>query len=529
MTNQAQWIVASLLSELKIKHRTVVKRQGKQILLWQVGEQIFACANRCPHEGYPLSEGKITEDCVLTCNWHNWKFDLKSGETLMGGDTLRLYPVKLDGDRILVDITDPPDEALRAKALDGLSEAFDDHDYARIARELFRYERAEGEPVEALEAAVGLARNRLEYGTTHAHAGAADWLTLRRELKDSDTSDRLVPIMEIIGHLSWDSLMDHGTYPYADGTAKTFDEAVLEAAIEAEDEKNAAKIARRAIKDGELARLRNSLERASLQHYQDFGHSPIFCDKSFELLEQLSDAATEDLILPLVRSLCMGTREDLIPEFRDYADALSKWDNNGTDVPEPADFRKVGVCACFDRIVAAGGRTDALYDVLMQAVCEQMLHYNSDFRTRIDRPVQDNIDWLDFTHAITHLNAVRKIAGRQPDLWANGLLQTGCFLGRNANYVNWDQPVDQWAVDDAEALFDGIFKHLLDHGEPVYIFPVHMLKLSIAAREEIRLRPDAAFVPTLLAALNRFVSEPVKRKHARRVANQALKFVEAQA
>ncbi len=529
MVDTGKWIVAASLSELKAKRKKVVKLRGKQILLWQVGDETYACANRCPHEGYPLSEGKMSQDCVLTCNWHNWKFDLKSGETLMGGDTLRLYPVRIEGDRIEVDIADPPADAIREKALNGLAEAFDDHDYTRIARELFRYEAAGGHPVDVLKTALGLARQRLEYGTTHAHAGAADWLTLHRELKDDRGSDRLVPIIEIIGHLSWDSLMDHGTYPYPDGTAGRFDAAALEAAIEAEDEKTAIAIARRALEDGDLNRLRASLERASLQHYQDFGHSPIFCDKSFELLESLGGDSAEDLILPLVRSLCMGTREDLIPEFRDYAGALAAWDRNGTDVPGPADFRKAGVKACFEKIVAAGCRTDALYDVLMQAACEQMLHYDAEFRSRIDRPVQDNVDWLDFTHAITHLNAVRKIAEHQPELWPNGLLQTGCFLGRNANYVDWDQPVGQWEVGNADALFEAIFERLLDHGEPVYIFPVHMLKLSIAAREEIRRRPDASFVPTLLAALNRFVNEPVKRKHVRRVANQAQKFVEAQA
>jgi hypothetical protein len=55
-----------------------------------------------------------------------------------------------------------------------------------------------------------------------------------------------------------------------------------------------------------------------------------------------------------------------------------------------------------------------------------------------------------------------------------------------------------------------------------------VLKLCTAAREEIRRSPDAPFVPVLLAALNRFLNEPVKRKHARRVARQAIDFVAAQ-
>ena len=38
------------------------------------GDDVWACDNRCPHEGYPLVEGNLTDGCILTCNWHNWKF-----------------------------------------------------------------------------------------------------------------------------------------------------------------------------------------------------------------------------------------------------------------------------------------------------------------------------------------------------------------------------------------------------------------------------------------------------------------------
>jgi nitrite reductase/ring-hydroxylating ferredoxin subunit len=48
---------------------------------------------RCPHEGYPLAAGQVSPgDCVLTCNWHNWKFRLDTGECLIGGDHVRGYP-----------------------------------------------------------------------------------------------------------------------------------------------------------------------------------------------------------------------------------------------------------------------------------------------------------------------------------------------------------------------------------------------------------------------------------------------------
>ncbi|MEO2091127.1 MAG: Rieske (2Fe-2S) protein, partial [Gemmataceae bacterium] len=48
------------------------------VAVGRVGGEIRAISNRCPHEGYPLHQG-VLKQCVLTCNWHNWKFDLRDG------------------------------------------------------------------------------------------------------------------------------------------------------------------------------------------------------------------------------------------------------------------------------------------------------------------------------------------------------------------------------------------------------------------------------------------------------------------
>ena len=78
------WTVAMPIDELRQKGPSLLRQGKKQIAVFEVGDQIFATDNRCPHEGYPLREGAVDENCVLTCNWHNWKFDLKSGENLLG-------------------------------------------------------------------------------------------------------------------------------------------------------------------------------------------------------------------------------------------------------------------------------------------------------------------------------------------------------------------------------------------------------------------------------------------------------------
>jgi len=129
-------------SELGSHGKKLLRHDGKQVLVVVHEGQLFALGNRCPHEGYPLSEGTIGPGCVLTCNWHNWKFDLASGAALVGRDPVRTYEVTERGGEIFIDFRDPPADERRARALRGIEAAILDNDRARMAREVARLERA---------------------------------------------------------------------------------------------------------------------------------------------------------------------------------------------------------------------------------------------------------------------------------------------------------------------------------------------------------------------------------------------------
>src|ERR1043165_7479637 len=90
------WIKAASLEDLREKP-VVFKHPPRQIAVFKVDGRVFAIDNRCPHEGYPLAVGSLSADCVLTCNWHNWKFRLEDGKCTMGGDNVRSYPTRLEG------------------------------------------------------------------------------------------------------------------------------------------------------------------------------------------------------------------------------------------------------------------------------------------------------------------------------------------------------------------------------------------------------------------------------------------------
>ncbi len=522
------------LAKLRQRGVMVIKHERKQIALFHDTDgKVHACNNRCPHEGFPLSEGALSRGadgaCVLTCNWHNWKFDLDGGETLVGGDRLRRYPVRVADGKVWLDPSDLPAEERAAAALAALADSFPDHETDRMAREIARLSRAGRDPLEALRAAIGWTHDRLEFGTSHAYAAAADWLSLRAWKAGADPALDLSPLVEVVGHMAWDSLR-HNAYPYPPGRAPYAAEA-LAAAIEAEDEATACALARGALSEGQsYADLEGTLAACALAHYADFGHAAIYTLKTGQLIARLGPEVTEPLLLALIRSLVYARREDLIPEFKDYGRVLAAWGKaEGTAArpssPRAGDFVGLGVRGALERCLDFAGDRQGLYDALLGAAAWNLLHFDRAVEARNDAPVSDNVGWLDFTHGITFANAVRQLCTRYPTLWPQGLLQMACFVGRNAAYVDKGLNGGPWQVEDPTAFFDAAAMNLFDHGQFEYIVAAHQLKTFMAAREEVLNAPNAPWVSNVLAGVNRFLNSPIKRRFGLRTARQSLDFV----
>jgi len=115
-------IRAASLAELRSAGRQVVHLDGHVVCLFAEGREVYAVDNRCPHMGFPLHRGTVC-DGILTCHWHHARFDLATGGTFdQFADELRRFPVRLDGDDVLVDLTPPHDPAAhqRKRLRDGL-------------------------------------------------------------------------------------------------------------------------------------------------------------------------------------------------------------------------------------------------------------------------------------------------------------------------------------------------------------------------------------------------------------------------
>ena len=528
----SQWTHLGDLEDLSEHGREVVKLGRRQIAIFETEEGLFACNNRCPHEGYPLVEGTFPKPCLLVCNWHGWSFDLKSGKTLSGADLLRLYPIERRDDGIWIDIKDPPKAQQIERALETIAQAAQHLDYDHIARGLARLVKAGGSLEDAISRTINWASGYFDYGAGHGLAATADWMSLTDELRAgeiagemAEESGLIIPTLESIFHLAWDARMGKDI-PYATKSAP-WNEGEFLNAVDLMDEPKAVELLNGALKNGiGWPGLLPVLSKAALAHYAGFGHVLIYLNKCNELYLRLGKPVLSALALSLTRYMINARRDDLIPEFRSYAPALAAFgDKNGGGVAKPDEFVGLSVDKSLALAVASAGDNQQLYNSLLKAAALMMLHFDEALVGVVDQPVSKNISWLDFTHAITFANAVRVTAERMPELWPAGLLQMAAFIGRNARGVKNKLDFDQWRVSNKKAFRQEVHAHLFDHGEVDPIYSCHMLKLFVACEREAEASDDDELGDLLFAAYNRFRHGTLKRRHVRRSANQAMDLV----
>src|SRR5882672_1201662 len=79
---------------------------GNGVLIANVGDQVYAYADACPHQKSRLSEGNLSGR-TLRCARHHWEFDVCTGRGMNPQDAcLKAIPVTLESRDILLDFDD---------------------------------------------------------------------------------------------------------------------------------------------------------------------------------------------------------------------------------------------------------------------------------------------------------------------------------------------------------------------------------------------------------------------------------------
>ncbi len=102
------FVKACALSELEDDTPRRVEVDGTPVSIVRSFGEVFAINDICSHANVSLSEGEV-ENCQIECWLHGSRFDLATGQPtcLPATEPVDVYPVRSDGEDVLVDVTHP--------------------------------------------------------------------------------------------------------------------------------------------------------------------------------------------------------------------------------------------------------------------------------------------------------------------------------------------------------------------------------------------------------------------------------------
>ena len=98
--------MSDLLLDSIIEGKPVkLSKNGKEVCVARVGNEIFAIEDNCSHQDAALSEGE-QNGYKIECWLHSAEFDLRTGEALTppAVQSVKTYPVSIDGNNVIVEI-----------------------------------------------------------------------------------------------------------------------------------------------------------------------------------------------------------------------------------------------------------------------------------------------------------------------------------------------------------------------------------------------------------------------------------------
>lgn len=541
----------------------------KRLALFRTPKGVFVTDNRCPHQGYALVQGDVKDD-VLTCAWHNWKFDLADGRCIFGGENVRTYPVRMAGGMVEVDVTEPEPELVRPQLFQSLLEAMEDVDVGRIARDALRLQRIGTPLADIVREGVRYAAPRAEYGWDHSLAVLNDCLRLAAMFEGSLSS---LPVIQGLSVAS-ENQVRRPLRPQPDPVDPVLAYGSLSEGLRAfpllvdQERVDDAEAVFRGLMAAGATReqLRHALLTSITDHFLGYGHPLIYCQKAFDLLDRVGWQDADTVLAPLVPNMSWSTRYDRLPYMRrflraweaaelDLASLLSREDGGRLD---DAAFRGALVhggpdeaFAALQGALEAGVPVTRLIDETSRAAAERLGRFDID----LDLDDTNEWGWLDVTHTLTYTGALRWAWSIDPSPEVlRGLFHAVWF-------VQWTGRLDQrdgsvvaapHRTEDPEEVFQAIVGRdpegavalvngyegprerlesalaraaAQDHSvAPIMI--AHTVKTAQAAIVESRALGDGPGARAPIASTARFLASPKRERFVYQATLEALAFVQ---
>lgn len=100
-----QWLDVCAVDAIDEEAPLAVPANGLEIALYRIEGQVYATDNLCTHGHARLCDGYL-EGHEIECPLHQGRFDVRNGKAMCAPLTtdIRIYPVKTDGERVLVNV-----------------------------------------------------------------------------------------------------------------------------------------------------------------------------------------------------------------------------------------------------------------------------------------------------------------------------------------------------------------------------------------------------------------------------------------
>ena len=524
------------IDQIPVGSMKLVKADGRRLCVVHTSTGVHALDNACPHEGYGLTTGDLEND-LLTCAWHNWKFQVSDGSCVLGEESVRCHRVQVGDDgELTVEIDEPDPSAMRPQLLASLRKGIANDYVGQVSRDVVRLLRADANPGELIWEAVAYGAPRAEFGWGHSIASLTDCL----QMSDRYEGDqRALPIVQAIAGVA-ESERDRPVQALPDPARQLPPDPRREfrRLVEAEQLEPAQALLRAAIAaDYTADQLRPWFTDIVSDHLLSYGHGAIYAQKAFQLLDRLGWERADTVLPRLLPTLVYGTREDKLPymrlfhrglaemDLRHLAEAAAEpnrdWADDGRLLTALLGDNRTEAARAAGAALVAGAGLDRVLDTVVAAVSERLLRYD----TAGEWDFHDDFGWLDITHGLTYANAARwHVAHTAP---ADGfgdatrLVLWTVFLANWTGRHEWHTSVgSRHEVEprstDLMAYGEALQNEALLDGTTAFIVHAHAVKMSVAAtaeavRSQSILPLDATARFMAAPKLERFVAATVTR------------------
>lgn len=429
----AEWVEIGALDEIAEGTPVLRKVGARRFLCVRDGQNVHGLDERCPHQGYPLSQGTVLGG-VLTCAWHNWKFELASGTCTTGGDAVKRYPSRVEGGRVYLDVA-VDREVEAARAARGIREGLLEGDVPRVVRDGLRLGTMRDGAAElaptgpAFAEAVIDAADRAPWGFGHDLSATADVVSFVADGR-LPASEALGIVATLVGEL-WTARPPRAPTPAA---ATPVD---IVSALREERREDAEAGARRCARQGGIEEAVDAMAPFLATGILDYGHGAIHAAKAIELGRRFPEAA-EPIAASLAVMLGWATNETALPPFAASRRALGELPLRVGDRPLEAAARteleastlesEAAALAATLTHLRAGVDPRRLLLASARAAARRVLRFDHAWEKRTDL----DAGRLDVTHLVTYAEACWTLTARPafaPHAARFALLAAG-FVGK---------------------------------------------------------------------------------------------------